>query len=160
MTQIEVGAILDGTVSSIAKFGAFVNLPERRSGLVHISEIASEYVADVNEFLQVGQAVKVKVLAITPEGKIRKSPPPRRAPRVRRPSAPLPRAAVRARPRRRASSMVPPETPRLRISSSDSCRSPTAASPATGSTATETAAAEEKDKNRPAAPQRACLIRN
>ena len=70
MTQIEVGAILDGTVSSIAKFGAFVNLPERRSGLVHISEIASEYVADVNDFLQVGQAVKVKILAITPEGKI------------------------------------------------------------------------------------------
>ena len=68
--QIEVGAILDGTVSSIAKFGAFVNLPERRSGLVHISEIASEYVADVNDYLQVGQAVKVKVLAITPEGKI------------------------------------------------------------------------------------------
>ena len=70
MTQIEVGAILDGTISSIAKFGAFVNLPERRSGLVHISEIASEYVADVNDYLQVGQAVKVKVLAITPEGKI------------------------------------------------------------------------------------------
>ena len=68
--QIEVGAILDGTVSSIAKFGAFVNLPERRSGLVHISEIASEYVADVNDYLKVGQPVKVKVLAITPEGKI------------------------------------------------------------------------------------------
>ena len=92
MTQIEVGAILDGTVSSIAKFGAFVNLPERRSGLVHISEIASEYVADVNEYLQVGQAVKVKVLAITPEGKInlsiKRAQPeaeapaaPRRAPR-------------------------------------------------------------------------------
>lgn len=82
---------MDGTVSSIAKFGAFVNLPERRSGLVHISEIASEYVADVNDFLQVGQEIKVKVLAITPEGKINLSikraqpaaetPPPRRAPR-------------------------------------------------------------------------------
>ena len=83
---------MDGTVSSIAKFGAFVNLPERRSGLVHISEIASEYVADVNDFLQVGQAVKVKVLAITPEGKINlsikraqpepeRSAPERRAPR-------------------------------------------------------------------------------
>lgn len=70
MPVIEVGAILDGTVSSIAKFGAFVNLPERRSGLVHISEIASEYVADVNDYLKVGDAVKVKVLAITPEGKI------------------------------------------------------------------------------------------
>ena len=101
MTQIEVGAILDGTVSSIAKFGAFVNLPERRSGLVHISEIASEYVADVNDFLQVGQAVKVKILAITPEGKINLSikraqpepeqpAPERRAPRpqVQRSTAP------------------------------------------------------------------------
>ena len=92
---------MDGTVSSIAKFGAFVNLPERRSGLVHISEIASEYVADVNEFLQVGQAVKVKVLAVTPEGKINlsikraqpepeRSAPERRAPRpqVQRSTAP------------------------------------------------------------------------
>ena len=86
---------MDGTVSSIAKFGAFVNLPERRSGLVHISEIASEYVADVNDFLQVGQAVKVKILAITPEGKINLSikraaeappAPPRES--FRRPAAP------------------------------------------------------------------------
>lgn len=82
---------MDGTVSSIAKFGAFVNLPERRSGLVHISEIASEYVADVNDFLQVGQTVKVKVLAITPEGKInlsikRAQPEPEKpAPRAPRP---------------------------------------------------------------------------
>lgn len=68
--EIEVGAVLEGTVTSIAKFGAFVSLPERRSGLVHISEIAAAYVADVNDFLQVGQTVKVKVLAITPEGKI------------------------------------------------------------------------------------------
>ena len=68
--EIEVGAVLEGTVTSIAKFGAFVSLPERRSGLVHISEIAAAYVADVSDFLQVGQTVKVKVLAITPEGKI------------------------------------------------------------------------------------------
>ena len=107
MTQIEVGAILDGTVSSIAKFGAFVNLPERRSGLVHISEIASEYVADVNEFLQVGQAVKVKVLAITPEGKINLSikraqpeperpAPERRAPRPQPQRSSAPRSAASA----------------------------------------------------------------
>ncbi|MBQ9045246.1 MAG: S1 RNA-binding domain-containing protein [Oscillospiraceae bacterium] len=68
--EIEVGAVLEGTVTSIAKFGAFVSLPDRKSGLVHISEIAAAYVADVNDFLQVGQTVKVKVLAITPEGKI------------------------------------------------------------------------------------------
>lgn len=93
MTKIEVGAILDGTVSSIAKFGAFVKLPERRSGLVHISEIASAYVADVNEYLHVGQEVKVKVLAITPEGKINLSikraaePAETPAPRPRRSGA-------------------------------------------------------------------------
>ena len=96
--EIEVGAILEGTVTSIAKFGAFVSLPERRSGLVHISEIAAAYVADVNDFLQVGQTVKVKVLAITPEGKINLSikraeeqpqqQTERRAPRPQRMSAP------------------------------------------------------------------------
>lgn len=95
--EIEVGAILEGTVTSIAKFGAFVSLPERRSGLVHISEIAAAYVADVNDFLQVGQTVKVKVLAITPEGKINLSikraeeqpqQTERRAPRPQRTSAP------------------------------------------------------------------------
>ena len=107
MTQIGVGAILDGTVSSIAKFGAFVNLPERRSGLVHISEIASEYVADVNDFLQVGQAVKVKILAITPEGKINLSikraqpeperpAPERRAPRPQPQRSSAPRSAASA----------------------------------------------------------------
>ena len=98
---------MDGTVSSIAKFGAFVNLPERRSGLVHISEIASEYVADVNEFLQVGQAVKVKILAITPEGKINLSikraqpeperpAPERRAPRPQPQRSSAPRSAAPA----------------------------------------------------------------
>ena len=98
---------MDGTVSSIAKFGAFVNLPERRSGLVHISEIASEYVADVNEFLQVGQAVKVKILAITPEGKINLSikraqpeperpAPERRAPRPQPQRSSAPRSAASA----------------------------------------------------------------
>lgn len=96
--EIEVGAILEGTVTSIAKFGAFVSLPERRSGLVHISEIAAAYVADVNDFLQVGQTVKVKVLAVTPEGKINLSikraeeqpqqQTERRAPRPQRTSAP------------------------------------------------------------------------
>lgn len=95
--EIEVGAILEGTVTSIAKFGAFVSLPDRKSGLVHISEIAAAYVADVNDFLQVGQTVKVKVLAITPEGKInlsikRAEEQPRvnerRAPRQQRTGAP------------------------------------------------------------------------
>ena len=99
---------MDGTVSSIAKFGAFVNLPERRSGLVHISEIASEYVADVNDFLQVGQAVKVKVLAVTPEGKINLSI--KRALEQPRQEAPAParRPAPAARPAPERTQADPP----------------------------------------------------
>ena len=48
--QVEVGAVVEGTVTGITKFGAFVSLPDGRSGLVHISEIANTYVNDVNEY--------------------------------------------------------------------------------------------------------------
>ena len=68
--QVEVGAVVEGTVTGITKFGAFVSLPDGRSGLVHISEIANTYVSDVNEFLKLGDKVKVRVLAVTPDGKI------------------------------------------------------------------------------------------
>ena len=68
--QIEVGQLLEGRVSGITQFGAFVALPEGKSGLVHISEVANTYVNDVHEFLSVGQSVKVRVLKISPEGKI------------------------------------------------------------------------------------------
>ena len=62
--QVEVGAVVEGTVTGITKFGAFVSLPDGRSGLVHISEIANTYVNDVNEFLKLGDKVKVRVLAV------------------------------------------------------------------------------------------------
>lgn len=68
--SLEVGALVEGKVTGITKFGAFVSLPEGKSGLVHISEIANSYVNDINEHLSVGQAVKVMVLNITPDGKI------------------------------------------------------------------------------------------
>lgn len=67
---VEAGEILEGRVTGITKFGAFVALPGGKSGLVHISEVANTFVSDVNEFVQVGQAVKVKVLSVSPEGKI------------------------------------------------------------------------------------------
>lgn len=67
---LEVGAVLEGKVTGITKFGAFVSLPEGKSGLVHISEIANAYVTDVNEHVQVGQTVKVKILNINDDGKI------------------------------------------------------------------------------------------
>ena len=60
---IEVGSILDGKVTGITNFGAFVSLPGNRSGLVHISEIAYSYVNDVHDHLAEGQEVKVLVLS-------------------------------------------------------------------------------------------------
>ncbi|HIY07320.1 MAG TPA: S1 RNA-binding domain-containing protein [Candidatus Evtepia faecigallinarum] len=81
--EISVGAVLEGTIKSITKFGAFVALPGGRSGLVHISEIAHSYVANVSDFLSEGQSVKVKVVGIDDAGRINLSikkatpPPPR-----------------------------------------------------------------------------------
>ena len=68
--QLEVGAVFEGTVTGITKFGAFVSLPEGKSGLVHISEIANTYVSDVRDHLQEGAAVKVKVIGIDDSGRI------------------------------------------------------------------------------------------
>lgn len=68
--ELEVGAILDGKVTGITNFGAFVSLPGGRSGLVHISEIAYSYVSDVSSFLQVGQDVKVKLMSVDDNGRI------------------------------------------------------------------------------------------
>jgi len=62
--QLEVGAVLEGKVTGITKFGAFVSLEEGKSGLVHISEIANTYVNDVSEHLTQGQTVKVRVIGI------------------------------------------------------------------------------------------------
>ena len=67
--QIEVGSVLEGKVTGIAAFGAFVELTGGKTGLVHISEIASEYVSDIKEHLKEGQKVKVKVIAMD-KGKI------------------------------------------------------------------------------------------
>ena len=67
---LEVGAILEGKVTGIPKFGVFVALPEGKSGLVHISEVANAFVSDINEHVQMGQTVKVRVLNITDDGKI------------------------------------------------------------------------------------------
>mgnify|MGYP002513841839 CR=1 FL=1 len=68
--EFGVGSILDGKVTGITKFGAFVSLPEGRSGLVHISEIAYSYVNEVSEHLKEGQEVKVKVIGIDQANRI------------------------------------------------------------------------------------------
>lgn len=68
--SIEVGNILEGIVTGITKFGAFVELPGGKVGLVHISEVADVYVKDVNDFLKEKDKVKVKVLSVDDYGKI------------------------------------------------------------------------------------------
>lgn len=68
--SIEVGAKVTGKVSGITNFGAFVDLGEKKNGLVHISEISDSYVKDIHDVLSVGDKVTVKVLSIASDGKI------------------------------------------------------------------------------------------
>jgi S1 RNA binding domain protein len=68
--ELTVGQIVEGKITGITNFGVFVDLGEGKSGLVHISEVARSYVNDINEFVKVGDAVKMKVLSISEDGKI------------------------------------------------------------------------------------------
>ena len=112
--QLEVGTVQEGRVTGITAFGAFVALPDGKSGLVHISEVANTYVSDVHTFLTVGQTVKVRVLSISPEGKIslsikRAEEAQRTEHRPARPAPPRPeeRTALNAAPERSMQAYVP-----------------------------------------------------
>ena len=65
-----VGEIVEGKVTSITKFGAFVAFPDGKSGMIHISEVSDGFVKDINAFLKVGQTVKVKVCSVDEKGRI------------------------------------------------------------------------------------------
>ena len=62
--ELTVGAVLEGKVKTITNFGAFVSLPENKTGMVHISEVANTYVSDIRQHLTEGQDVKVVVIGI------------------------------------------------------------------------------------------------
>ncbi|MBU5467393.1 RNA-binding protein S1 [Virgibacillus sp. MSJ-26] len=68
--SIEVGSKLQGKVTGITNFGAFVELEKGPTGLVHISEVADNYVKDINDHLKVGEEVQVKVINVQKDGKI------------------------------------------------------------------------------------------
>lgn len=68
--SIEVGAKVSGKVSGITNFGAFIDLGEGKTGLVHISEISNSYVKDINDVLKVGETVEVKIMSVGNDGKI------------------------------------------------------------------------------------------
>lgn len=67
---IDVGSIVEGVVTGITNFGAFIELPDRVTGLVHISEVADAYVKDVRDYLKEQDHVKVKVIHVDEKGKI------------------------------------------------------------------------------------------
>ena len=107
--ELTVGAVLEGKIKSITNFGAFVSLPENKTGMVHISEVANAYVSDIRQHLTEGQDVKVVVIGAE-NGKINLSikrleakPQREAAPKGgnfraptqgQNPSRPAPRAAV------------------------------------------------------------------
>ena len=101
--ELSVGTIVNGKVTGITKFGAFVVLEGGKSGLVHISEVANAFVSDVHDFLAEGQEVKVKILSVA-DGKISLS--------VKQAQEEKPAARpVRAlRPAAAAAPVVPPPT--------------------------------------------------
>ena len=68
--MLEIGAILEGKITGLTAFGAFVSLPDGKSGMVHISEVSTSFVKDIKDFLKEGQTVKVKVVGVSEEGKI------------------------------------------------------------------------------------------
>jgi len=89
--QLEVGSVLEGKVTGIANFGAFVEVADGVTGMVHISEVSSSFVNDIHEHLTEGQTVKVKVLSADDNGKIalsiKKAEPQDSAKRRPRPAA-------------------------------------------------------------------------
>ena len=95
--QLEVGMILEGKVTGVTNFGAFVELPGGRTGMVHISEVAPTFVKEIRDYVSENQTVKVKILNIGQDGKISLSmkralpAPPRSSgsgPRQQRPGRP------------------------------------------------------------------------
>ncbi len=70
MPSLQVGSIVEGVVTGITNFGAFVLLPNGETGLVHISEVADSYVKDISEHLQKKDKIKVKILSVNGDGKV------------------------------------------------------------------------------------------
>lgn len=66
----EIGAIVDGTIEKVTEYGAFVKLESGETGMVHISQVDNSYVRDINDFIHVGDVVKVKVVGQKEDGRI------------------------------------------------------------------------------------------
>lgn len=109
--DLEVGTVLEGKVTGITKFGAFVSFPSGKSGLVHISEIAYPYVQNVSDHLTDGQTVKVRVIGIDENGRINLS--------IKK-AAEQPNAAPRAPQMQNRNQKAPVRTPGFRTAAAAS----------------------------------------
>lgn len=69
-SPLAVNSVVEGTVTGITSFGAFVLLPNGQTGLVHISEVANVFVRDIHDHLEENQKVMVKVLSFDDRGRI------------------------------------------------------------------------------------------
>ena len=65
-----IGHVVEGTITNVTNFGAFVSIDGGEEGLVHISEIANEFITDINQFVKIGEKINVKVLARNPKNKL------------------------------------------------------------------------------------------
>lgn len=105
----ERGEIIEATVRRLAPFGAFVRLPDGRKGLIHISQVAEQYVTDIKEHLKVGDVVRARITAVSEDGKvdlsIKKAKP--------RPKPPRPKA--RKRPESDRAEPKPPKRPEFHV---------------------------------------------
>ena len=116
--ELTVGAILEGKVKSITNFGAFIALPENKTGMVHISEVANAYVSDIRQHLTEGQDVKVTVIGLE-NGKVnlsikRLQPKPQRENAPQREFAPRRenRPGFESRPAPKSAAPVAPPAPK------------------------------------------------
>ena len=105
---IEVGMILDGKITRIEKFGAFVQLEDSQTGMVHISEVAPTFINEISDYVSVGQEVKVKVLAVN-NGRISLSMK-QALPKEQQQRKPRPQKPVRERTPRQPYKPAPPVT--------------------------------------------------
>ena len=101
--SMDVGSVVEGKITSITKFGAFVALEDGKSGMVHVSEISDEFVSDISRYVSVGQTVRVGILNVDEKGRInlsiKKASENREKPSrpvSRCPSVPRPQVAVYA----------------------------------------------------------------
>ncbi len=108
--ELSVGDILEGKVKSITNFGAFIALPENKTGMVHISEVANAFVSDIRQHLSEGQDVKVVVIG-NENGKLNLSIK-RLQPRAPRENAPRRENSPRPQQAPRQAAPVQPAAPK------------------------------------------------